>query len=284
MDVPRVRVALPGGSWLDGVRVGHASVRALTGADEAMLADEGGALLPVERTSVLLGRCVEVDGASVSGIDLARRLSVGDREALLLHLRRLTFGDRLECVLTCPNTECGEQMDLELSIADLLLPPYEHSAPWYDATGGADVDILRFRVATGADQEVAAELGRTDRDAAGVELTRRCTMHDADDHTERSVDDAMQRAVATAMLERDPQAEIVLDVTCPACGRETSTLFDAGTFLSQELSSGKDRLFREVHTLALHYHWSEAEILVMTRPRRQRYLGLLAELASEAAR
>lgn len=36
-----------------------------------------------------------------------------------------------------------------------------------------------------------------------------------------------------------------------------------------------DRLYQEVHHLALHYHWSEAEILRLPRGKRQRYLGLL---------
>ncbi|HEX7048849.1 MAG TPA: hypothetical protein VF188_01455 [Longimicrobiales bacterium] len=38
-----------------------------------------------------------------------------------------------------------------------------------------------------------------------------------------------------------------------------------------------DALYREVHHLAFHYHWSEAEILAMTRSKRQRYLSLLAQ-------
>ena len=32
----------------------------------------------------------------------------------------------------------------------------------------------------------------------------------------------------------------------------------------------------EVHVLALHYHWSEAAILALPSPKRQRYLGLLS--------
>jgi hypothetical protein len=32
----------------------------------------------------------------------------------------------------------------------------------------------------------------------------------------------------------------------------------------------------EVHVLALHYHWSEAEILGLPGPKRRRYLALLA--------
>lgn len=40
----------------------------------------------------------------------------------------------------------------------------------------------------------------------------------------------------------------------------------------------------EVHLLALHYHWSEAAILGLAAPRRQRYLALLARhLSSQAA-
>lgn len=32
----------------------------------------------------------------------------------------------------------------------------------------------------------------------------------------------------------------------------------------------------EVHVLALHYHWSEAEILSLPSSKRARYLALLA--------
>jgi hypothetical protein len=37
-----------------------------------------------------------------------------------------------------------------------------------------------------------------------------------------------------------------------------------------------DRLYQEVHVLALHYHWSERSILALPAAKRQRYLGLLA--------
>lgn len=36
-----------------------------------------------------------------------------------------------------------------------------------------------------------------------------------------------------------------------------------------------EALFRDVHRLAKTYHWSEAEILRLERPRRHRYLALL---------
>jgi hypothetical protein len=39
----------------------------------------------------------------------------------------------------------------------------------------------------------------------------------------------------------------------------------------------------EVHVLALHYHWSEAEILRLPGPKRQRYIALLARHLAQPA-
>ena len=52
-----------------------------------------------------------------------------------------------------------------------------------------------------------------------------------------------------------------------------------------ELADGADALFREVHALARHYHWSEREILGLELSRRRRYLDLLVadEDAEEAS-
>ena len=36
-----------------------------------------------------------------------------------------------------------------------------------------------------------------------------------------------------------------------------------------------DSLDREVHTLAMQYHWSETDILSLPRERRRRYLRLI---------
>ena len=45
-----------------------------------------------------------------------------------------------------------------------------------------------------------------------------------------------------------------------------------------------DVLWRQVHTLALSYHWPEDAILGLPRARRQRYLALLAEAADARGR
>ena len=40
--------------------------------------------------------------------------------------------------------------------------------------------------------------------------------------------------------------------------------------------TGIERLYEEIHVLAMHYHWSEAAILALPRNKRQRYLALVA--------
>lgn len=36
-------------------------------------------------------------------------------------------------------------------------------------------------------------------------------------------------------------------------------------------------LYKEVHFLAINYHWSEKEIMEMPRRKRLRYIGILGE-------
>ena len=43
-----------------------------------------------------------------------------------------------------------------------------------------------------------------------------------------------------------------------------------------------DALYEELHLLALHYHWAEADILRLKTSRRRRYLRLLARHIGDA--
>src|SRR3954469_20356588 len=146
---------LPHGVVVDG-RVDRAvAVRAPTGADEEWLL-EGDDVSRPERVTRLLGRCVLKIGGGRCSPQVARGLTCGDREALLLHLRRATFGDRLACMLECP--ACDESMDLDLSVAELLVEPGLAPRDEQEMVL-ADGSVVRFRLPTGADLEAAARAG-----------------------------------------------------------------------------------------------------------------------------
>jgi hypothetical protein len=214
---------------------------------------------------------------------------VGNREALLLHLRRLTLGDRLQCVLSCPEPDCGEKMDLELKVGDLLLSPYPHAQERYEtavAENGTAYQV-RFRLPIGADQEAAASLAPSDPQAAADLVLRRCVesvIVKDDGEPIKDWPPAVVRQLSAIMAELDPQAELVLNLTCPVCGHAFSTILDTAAYFFQELASRMKHLYREVHLLAFYYHWSEAEIMGMTARKRHRYLNLLAEALAEEGR
>src|SRR4051794_29978680 len=114
-----VVATLPGGRWVHGACCREAQLRELTGEDQTCLAEEARALPPAQWTTEVLARCVTALGSGEPVTrETVRSLTVGDREALLLHLRCLTAGDRLQCVLTCPSPGCEEKLDLELKAAD----------------------------------------------------------------------------------------------------------------------------------------------------------------------
>ena len=284
-------ITLPGGVWLDGMCHREAGLRPFTGGDEAFLLETGESLLPAQRTTALLARCLTRLGALNSvTTETVWSLAVGDREALLLHLRRLTLGDRLQCVLSCPRPDCDEKMDLELKVSDLLLPPYPHAQERYEATvreNGTAYGV-RFRLPTGADQEAAASLAPSDPQAAADLVLRRCVERvTAEGENGQPIKDwppAVARQIPAIMAELDPQAELVLNLNCPVCGHAFSTLLDTAAFFFQELAGRVRHLYREVHLLAFYYHWSEAEIMGMTARKRHRYLDLLAEALSEEGR
>jgi hypothetical protein len=273
---------------MDGSCHREAVMHPLTGDDEAWLLETGG-MFPAERSTALLARCMTKLGPSDAVTrDLARSLTVGDREALLLQLRRLTFGDELPCTVTCPAPTCAERLELPLHVSDLLLRPYppqprRHERTW---TAGGTAFQVAFHLPTGADQEAAAAAAAAGDPVAGANLLlRRCVEYlDPPGPPPETVPDDLLALLDATMAELDPQAELRLSVRCARCGLEFSTVLDAGGCLYEEVSRHARHLYQGIHLLALHYHWGERELMNMTARERSRYLGLLEEARAGADR
>jgi hypothetical protein len=282
-----VSVTLPGGYWFDGACYREAELRPLNSGDEAFVVEEGEVLPPVRRATALLARCLKRLGpVSPVTVEQVGSLTVGDREVLLLHLRRLTIGERIRCVLRCPDRGCGEKLDQELKVGELLLPPYPDVRQRYETTVAENGTTyrVRFRLPTGADQEAAAAMATVGLEAAADLLLERCIEDVVAEGGEavESLPPVVAEQLPAVMAERDPQAELELSLVCPVCRNGFSALFDTGTYFFQELENRTKHVYREVHLLALYYHWSEAEIMAMSTRKRRLYLGLLEEAFEEA--
>ncbi|HUZ03482.1 MAG TPA: hypothetical protein VMU89_24315 [Thermomicrobiaceae bacterium] len=267
-------VRLPGGLVLDdGQRIELAELRPLSGREEDWLATHPGVPSAVATTH-LLGSCVVRLGDTKTGPELARRLLVGDRDYLMLQLRRLTLGERVSAVVGCP--ACGERMDVDFRVDDVPVEWRPQVATNHlvtmDAPAAGDAvppRTVRVRLPNGADQEAVLGL---EASIAVERLLARCLVEPDAALT------AKERVAVIEALDRlAPQVEVELDLTCPECAHELVVPFDTTAFFLDEVRQSNAHLLREVHTLAFHYHWSETEILELTRARRRAYLSLLSD-------
>jgi hypothetical protein len=257
-------VVLPGGLVAEGGLLSAAELRPLTGREEEWLAAHPGT--PSARAVTwLLGACLlRLDGAETTP-ELVRRLLVGDRDYLMLQLRRLTLGDRVSAVIDCP--ACGAKMDVDFNAEDVPVERRPQTAAVY--TLDLDGRAIRFRLPTGGDQEAA--LGLEPASAADA-LLARCLLEDGMPLT------AGERAAVVETMDRlAPQIDLELDLKCPACTQVFVAPFDTTAFFLHEMRINGRQLLREVHFLAFYYHWSEADILSLRRDRRRAYLALLRD-------
>lgn len=214
-------------------------------------------------------RALELLESSSPGIADPEQLSIGQRDALLLHLRERTFGRELTGTSQCSG--CEEQIELKFAATDLGTRQVD--------TGPITVQIREWEVVarpvnSGDLQAV------TERDLAQARrrLAERCLLsatfrgHAA---SACELPDEVSNEVERRLAEADPQADIQLVMDCPACGRTNRVTFDIVPFFWREIENWAARMLREIHTLASAYHWSEEEILALSPTRRQCYLDLL---------
>ena len=203
--------------------------------------------------------------------ELIGALSRGDRARLALAARASAQGDAVLLVVRCPAAGCGALADLALSTTDLAgrpRPPRSRSrSPWRRPTATA-------RSGRRAATTNGPPAGRTTGCGAGwsAVAANRSARRAGAPSTRRVV-----QAIAIALAGLDPAADLAIVSACPQCGAWIEVELDPVELLVQSLATGEQRLLAEVHSLAFHYGWSEADILALPRPRRFAYLGLLRD-------
>ena len=203
-------------------------------------------------------------------------MSLGERERRLLQLRIDCFGPRLDCVADCAG--CGEAFEFELDarrLADSLNAPDAAANPLVIETGDYRIDI---RLPTVDDCIAIADApDASDAEGAYRLLLRRCL-----DCSTREGDRVAPEALPAALLQQaaarveaaDPANELLLSLPCPACGALATQPLDMAAFCWAEIEARAPRLLAEVDALASRYGWHEADILALSRVRRDAYLGM----------
>ncbi|BAY09381.1 T4 family baseplate hub assembly chaperone [Calothrix sp. NIES-2098] len=225
---------------------------------------------PIDRALTLLAfACPE------KTTDELASLTIGQRDAYLLTLREISLGPRLNGFTECP--KCGERLEFDLNVSDIRISEPSKTVV-HNHTLKLEAWELQFRLPNSLDLAAIADC--QDVAAADSLLLQRCLLQANHNGTPVSCDRLSPEVInqlAEQMAEADPQAEILLNLNCSACGHEWQSLFDILSFFWTEITAQAKRLLREVHLLARFYGWREADILSMSAFRRQLYLDLVTD-------
>lgn len=204
--------------------------------------------------------------------DALAALSIGERDARLMLLRRWTFGGRVTSVANC--AACGIPMELDFDLADVAgagEPP-----PAQPLVVKAASYSVCFRLPASHDLLALLD-GRQEAGQVRRRLLERCVLSVEGGERGAALPEQVAAAVIEAMTQADPLADIRLALCCPVCGHAWQVVFDIVAFYWDEIDAWARQTLREVHTLARAYGWSEAEILALGARRRQHYLEILAD-------
>ena len=237
--------------------------------------EQGQRQSPVHRALLLLHNAAVPDEGGGSGT-----LSIGERDRRLLILREQLFGTDMQCTVHCP--ACSEKLEFVCRTTDLHDGNAAALAPLEDRHAlSRDGYTIKFRLPNSLDLLHLEH--STDLAERQMQLLSRCLLEvETEDQTadDAAVDvsqlpQAVVDEVVLSMEANDPQAQISLDMTCPACEHVWQSPFDIVTYLWTEIDAWAKRTFNEIHVLARTYGWAEQAILGMSAWRRRYYLSMI---------
>jgi len=239
--------SLPGGLVTsDGKCFQEVELKALTGIEEEIIADTENFQNLANLLTQVLTNCIKRIG-KISDInqEVIRDLVLADRDYLLLCLRKITFGNKVDARLRCPNESCRELMDLSFNIDDLHVEKknlgngifksnLSDLAAYKDDKNSIHKEI-EFRLPTVRDQEEVSELYQENESKALTRLFSRCLLRigkitKIDDDLISSLTILARREIESKIKESSPVVDLDVNVTCPKCKTQFKSPFDIQNF------------------------------------------------------
>lgn len=258
---------LPGGMAENGGIVRDFAFKRITGEVELALAEatRDGDPLPAARVTRVLCVALAHLGGETADATRVDGLCVGDRQFLVRALAGHIGIASSWLTATCH--ACDTRFDFLIDQQRLPVKPAGPGYPYAELD--TSLGRCRFRVPCGGDQQAVAELTMGDAIQA---LVQRCLVaSERALDTDSRFDEHDLLAIEASLETAAPEVTVEAAVRCPECGADT--IIAISPYAPLDAIDGG--IFEEIHELASHYHWSEAEILALPRGRRRRYLELI---------
>jgi len=235
-------------------------------SEEYLAAAEPGIALTRFVSALLERAIVRIGALAPVTRERVEELAITDRDTLVLRLAELMTGPVLWITLDCPAAGCSLPMELRLELVAMQVEPKpEH--PWEAETA---LGRIPFDVPRGGDLECLLNEGQEGTSTGRV--IARCVQRAG--WREDLKDDELE-AVEAAIERVSADTEFEADAVCPHCGHAFTAMLDLIPRLVSRIRQACGHIQRDVHLLASHYHWREADILALPRSRRLRYLALI---------
>lgn len=221
----------------DGITHSTFTLREMTGADEEFVNRSDIKTNGAKVATALLSRCVLSVGTltrkSVGNPkdweNIFKEMYTGDRDIMLLELRRLSIGDTIEVTHTCPNPECKAKLKTEVSIDELTILefdgmreiPFELPRGYKDRKGVLHKTGI-MRRPNGLDGELLTPLAKNNiAKAETTLLTRICKFDDGayiDESVMASLSVRDRNYLQTLLNDHQFGIDMTVDVMCDHCG------------------------------------------------------------------
>lgn len=201
---------------------------------------------------------------SKSGAQALDQLSIERREQYLLEMRRMLFGRKFSSIASCPS--CEEKIQWDMQYSDFV--PHEGELPSEESFL---FEFDGFRIRYRLPRETDLELVTTE------EIIKNCVSGGLKDGTKVRADQIPTTVLSKLEAEiekRSPLSSSMINLSCPECDHRWKLHFSVFEFLWMELDQWSRRFLSETGVLAMHYGWSEREIMEMSPVRRSYYLEL----------
>lgn len=230
---PDCSVTLPGGLvTVTNDVITDAEVRELTGADEEALSKADAMRNPARYVQTILGRAVvRIGDHEPPNKDVLSALLIGDRNMLLLGIRRATYGPTMDLSVDCP--ACEEGLDIEVDLHnDIPIRTMEDPTQRTFTVELRKGRQARVSLPCGGDQDAVLADGKRTVSEMNTLMLSRC-VQEIDGQpvmgpaAVRNLGLADRRAILDFLADTQPGPRLEeVSEECPSCGRNVPVPID----------------------------------------------------------
>ncbi|MFT6557695.1 hypothetical protein [Sneathiella sp.] len=205
-------------------------------------------------------------------------LPLGERDRLLLELRRTFFGPDLTLSTTCTN--CQAKNEFAVAIPEIVSAQIQRTKTEMSLTMGNWA--LHVRPLSALDLSEVPD-SMAEEDVRHYMATKCLVLVHNDQGENQEIMALSQRhpdwidQLSDFLALEDPLYAVAFKLTCPDCGSVWQAFLEITQILWQEMTVEHDLMLKEIHLLAQHYGWCETDIIALSSVRRRAYAQQLVQ-------